>query len=1385
MKNLAERINSKKIIVAGLFSILLLTSFGMLNSNVFGLSIPTSTSQSVGNTTVSISTNTIVGSSGVTTSGSTTTSTGNTTISTGITLSSENVTNTATATLDVAKQAAMSEIDQVNQTANSAIRTAENNATSIITTAQTTAKSTIYQANQTALSTITSVQNNATLIVNNATETAISKIDQANQTAISEIKIANQTATDIINNATLTAISKINNVNQTVTSSIQTAENNATSFISKANQTAINTINSAPGTAISAITTAQNIGTSSISTVTTSAIAEINAANETTITEVNATTQTAISAINTAQNKAISAINNATQTAISALNTVQSTSSSTINAATTTAVSAINTSNAVATFAINNATLTAVSAINTAQSTANSVPSTITQTTSTIGNVTQTANSTVSTTQNNVTSTIATVNQTATNQANQAVTTAQQDITNAQQALATAGQDIQSAQQTLSANATSTIATVNQTATSNAQQALLIAQNQISNIQTVLSSTIGIAQQEISTTQGTLSFEFSNATSTINTITQNTASTVNQTAGLILPPPTGLTATAVSPIQINLIWNAPSPSGILVTGYKIERSSDDGTNWSTVVSNTGSTATTYSDSGLTASTTYSYRVSAIYPVGTSSPSNTASATTQSTIYDLSVTSQLTTGGPLNGMYAYLMQNGQVVQTGFTPVTFLLNNTLTYSVGIANYPPYAFSYWKDTGSSVSPRTISISSNTQITGVFQDTDLTLSPSKGPTGTTVSVTGTSFTANKTITLTWDGTSLSTNPPAVVANSAGGFNATFQVPNAASSGSHTVQATDGTNTHSTVFTVSPSPTITLNTDSVNVGTDVRVTGANFSPNYMITLSFDGTPIGIGAQDVDSGSTSPSTITTDSNGKFVAIMQTLRTVTGIHTISAKDSVNDMASQTVMVLPHVFIFPTTGKPGANVLIPASQGNGFAANSAIAIKFDGSSIAPTSSITTDAEGNFGGGFIIPSTATTGSHTIMISDGNGNTYSTTLNVDPNAHIFSSQVVASGINFPGYFAFISDGGSLGNSSGDFMVNEKNTGNVDVFKNVNGNFVKQSIPFVTVPNIQTNYETNGLLGIAFDPNWANAITPSKYVYLYVTRNVTGNIVGEVIRYHATTDSSGNIVADNSVGEQLVLGNIPAFFNGHNGGSLKFDSQGNLVISTGDGWQFGVSQDLTSLQGKMLRITPVYAPVNGKLYTIPSTNPFASSSNTSIKKEIWGYGARHPYAFDIDSQTGKIYISDTGFNTWESISNMTMPASNAGWPGYESPPYGNPNNPNYVPPLYWYQHQGVEPLTGPAAGLEALSAGAFYHGTTYPGLDDAYFFGDYGVGNIEALLPSSGTPTITDQASGYPIGQTQPALYGLSYAPIYMEEWNGKLYFLDLNGNVHVLNYN
>ncbi len=110
----------------------------------------------------------------------------------------------------------------------------------------------------------------------------------------------------------------------------------------------------------------------------------------------------------------------------------------------------------------------------------------------------------------------------------------------------------------------------------------------------------------------------------------NTASANTQAGSDTAPPtpPTGLAATASSSTQIGLTWTA-STDNVGVTGYRIERCTGAScTSFAQIGTTTG--ATTFSNSGLTASTSYSYRVRATDAAGNlSTYSNTASATTPS------------------------------------------------------------------------------------------------------------------------------------------------------------------------------------------------------------------------------------------------------------------------------------------------------------------------------------------------------------------------------------------------------------------------------------------------------------------------------------------------------------------------------------------------------------------------------------------------------------------------------------------------------------------------------------------------------------------------------------------------------------------------------------
>jgi chitodextrinase len=98
--------------------------------------------------------------------------------------------------------------------------------------------------------------------------------------------------------------------------------------------------------------------------------------------------------------------------------------------------------------------------------------------------------------------------------------------------------------------------------------------------------------------------------------------TVSNSTADITPPtvPAGLTASAASSSQINLAWNASTDPDSPVAGYKVFRAGSQITT---------TTTTSYSDSGLSPSTTYSYSVSAYDAAGNNSAqSSSVSATTQ-------------------------------------------------------------------------------------------------------------------------------------------------------------------------------------------------------------------------------------------------------------------------------------------------------------------------------------------------------------------------------------------------------------------------------------------------------------------------------------------------------------------------------------------------------------------------------------------------------------------------------------------------------------------------------------------------------------------------------------------------------------------------------------
>ena len=94
------------------------------------------------------------------------------------------------------------------------------------------------------------------------------------------------------------------------------------------------------------------------------------------------------------------------------------------------------------------------------------------------------------------------------------------------------------------------------------------------------------------------------------------------------PPDAPVLETTVEGTRVIVLsWTTPADNGAAITGYRIEVS-EDGVTWTDLEANTGSTATDYRHEGLSPGSLRYYRVSAINPNGTGTPSASKFACTE-------------------------------------------------------------------------------------------------------------------------------------------------------------------------------------------------------------------------------------------------------------------------------------------------------------------------------------------------------------------------------------------------------------------------------------------------------------------------------------------------------------------------------------------------------------------------------------------------------------------------------------------------------------------------------------------------------------------------------------------------------------------------------------
>ncbi len=249
------------------------------------------------------------------------------------------------------------------------------------------------------------------------------------------------------------------------------------------------------------------------------------------------------------------------------------------------------------------------------------------------------------------------------------------------------------------------------------------------------------------------------------------------------------------------------------------------------------------------------------------------------------------------------------------------------------------------------------------------------------------------------------------------------------------------------------------------------------------------------------------------------------------------------------------------------------------------------------------------------------------------------------------------------------------------------------------------------TNWSENGLLGLAFHPNYAE----NGYFFIYYTDREGDSAL---VRYQVSAADPNRADADSG---QVIL-TVDQPHRNHNGGMLAFDPDGYLYLGLGDGGFAGDpcdhGQRRDELLGSILRLNVGVSDVAD--YSVPPDNPYVG--NDLAKPEIWAYGLRNPWRFSFDRVTGDLYIGDVGQGRWEEINYQPANSAggeNYGWKAYESLTQYDEKTElaldETVIPAFVYSHnEGV-----------AVTAGYVYRGEAIDDLYGVFLFGDFGSGRI------------------------------------------------------------
>ncbi|OKH23116.1 PQQ-dependent sugar dehydrogenase [Chroogloeocystis siderophila] len=219
-----------------------------------------------------------------------------------------------------------------------------------------------------------------------------------------------------------------------------------------------------------------------------------------------------------------------------------------------------------------------------------------------------------------------------------------------------------------------------------------------------------------------------------------------------------------------------------------------------------------------------------------------------------------------------------------------------------------------------------------------------------------------------------------------------------------------------------------------------------------------------------------------------------------------------------------------------------------------------------------------------------------------------------------VATGLEVPWGIAFL--------PNNDMLVTER-PGRVRLVRN--GQL--QPAPVATI-NVTDSGE-GGLLGIAAHPNFAQ----NRLFYLYYTADRNGTPINRVERWQLSQDGTS------ATADRMIIDDIPVALY-HNGGRIRFGPDGMLYIGTGDARKPDISQDVDSLAGKILRVTP-----DGE---VPPDNPFPGNP-------VYISGIRNTQGFDWANDS-TLWVTDHGPSgelgrSGHDKVSVASAGDNLGWP--------------------------------------------------------------------------------------------------------------------------------